>query len=382
MTTTREALLSRDIPNVIVENLLAKDFNLTSLNALSDTRLKALGLSGQHIDAIRDTGRPSIPRGTLQQVLDESWRTCCVCHRPSRPIVVHHIKEWSKGGTHDEHNLAILCLEDHDAAHLSGGLSLRLTAADIREAKKRWIVRAQKIRDNHHEKFLSAYHRSVRWYWIHVNNLNAKISGLSNLSARLGDDFMAKLRAGQFVDSAGNINPSSMWDEKLCKPEKDYLFDSGDAQLMGIYVSDLFGQFIAHSAVLDLTDMLDNPPALKSYVATGSLVYFRDELQIPNKTAPITATITKSDVHIQLTFDPWTALNQTAKGIHLVTDMAVRSVVGEVSSMVQVGKQLRLVISPLGISPDFILHDPAQGAWVKGMNNVDYRKRRQKAKDA
>jgi hypothetical protein len=381
MVTTLNALLSRDIPNIIAENLVAKKQTLASLNRKSDTELIDFGLLPKHIEAIRDTKRLAIPSGILRQVMEESWRICCVCHRSGRPIVVHHILEWSQGGTHAENNLAVLCLDDHDNAHLTGGLSLRLTANAIRDSKKKWIARARKIRDVYEQKITSAHHRGVRWYWIHVWNLRAKIATLPNISVTLGEEFIKELREKKFIGSNGNINPDSMWIEELAKPKKSYLFDSSDAQSMAIYVSDLLGRFIANSAVLDITDMLTEKAVLLSYLSVGSLVYFRHQLEIQNGVSMVKATINKTDVRIEFAFDPWTSLNQTAHGIHVVADMAERSVVGEVSSIGSFGQQLRISVSPLGISPDFVLHDPAQGDWVKGVNNADHRTRRKRATD-
>lgn len=381
MTTTLDALLSRDIPIVLAENLIAKNETLASLAQKSDVDLNALGLSTEHVTAIRDSGRPAIPTTVLRKVLDDSWRTCCVCHKPGRPIVVHHIKEWGKGGTHAEDNLAVLCLDDHNEAHLAGGLSLRLTPSVIREAKRKWVSRARLIRDAYEKSLLSPYHRSPRWYWIHVDNLRAKTTTRPPLGANLSDEHLVTLRKRQFIDSKGNINPDSMWEETLAKPKKSYLFDSGDAQLMGIYVSDLLVRFIRSCAVLDITEMLADKAALGNYLSVGVLVYFRHELEIKKDSHLVHANVSKTDVRIELAFDPWTSLNQTAHGIHLVADMAERSVVGEVSSIGQNGNQLRIRISPLGISPDFVLHDPAHGNWVKGGNNADYRARRKRAKD-
>lgn len=381
MTKTLDALLSRDIPIILAENLVAKKETIASLTQKSDVELKVLGLSTEHINAIRDSSRPAIPVAVLRKVLDDSWRTCCVCHKPGRSIVIHHIKEWGKGGNHDENNLAVLCLEDHDEAHLAGGLSLRLTPDVIREAKKKWVSRAQTIRNAFEKSLLSPYRRSARWYWIHVDNLRAKTTMAPNLGANLSDEHLMTLREKNFIDSKGNINPDSMWKETLVKPKKSYLFDSSDAQLMGIYVSDLLGRFIKNSAVLDITEMLGDKAALGNYLAVGSLVYFRHQLEIKEASPFVQANISKTDVRIELAFDPWTSLNQTAHGIHVVADMAERSVVGEVSSIGPNGNQLRIRVSPLGISPDFVLHDPAQGNWVKGVNNTDYRARRKRAKD-
>ncbi|WP_159875951.1 HNH endonuclease signature motif containing protein [Aquitalea denitrificans] len=381
MTTTLDALLSRNISNVIAQNLVAKKETISSLLQKTDAELIALGLSANHISAIRDSNRPAIPVAVLRKVLDDSWRTCCVCHKPGRPIVVHHIKAWGNGGTHDEDNLVILCLEHHDEAHRIGGLSLKLTPDAIRTAKKKWISSSKKIRKSYEERLLNPHHRSTRWYWIHVDNLRDKTARSPSLGSNLSNEHINELKKNNFIDSNGNINPDSIWKECLGKPIKNYLFDSSEAQLMGIYISDLLGRFIDSSSVLDITEMLGDKDILENYLAVGSLIYFRHRLEIKKNFPLVQANIYKTDIHIEFHFNLWTSLNQTAHGIHTVANMAERSVVGEISSIGRKGDQLHICISPLGISPDFILHDPAQGSWVQGVNNSDYRARRKRAND-
>jgi hypothetical protein len=44
---------------------------------------------------LRKAGRSEIPFDDLAAVLIANRFTCCVCHAPSKSIIVHHIKEWA-----------------------------------------------------------------------------------------------------------------------------------------------------------------------------------------------------------------------------------------------------------------------------------------------
>lgn len=379
MTHTLRALLSRDFPYPLAANLIAKGETISSLARRSDKALMILGLSGKDIESIRDRGRPPIPAAILRKVLEDSWRTCCVCRKPDKPIVVHHIEEWANGGRHEETNLVVLCLEDHDKAHTKAALSLNLSANDIRAAKATWIHRAAMLRDNYHKALLNPGGRSARWYWIHVDKLRQKTFQNKSLSSDLGREYVEELIKTDFITTSGKINPDAMWKEGVKKSKKMFLFDSSPAQLMALYVSDVLGRLVLNSPILDLSGMLADSVALDRYLSRGSLVYFRDQVEIDDKLGQlIHARISNTGVRLQFAFDPWMSLNHSAKGVHLPMEVE-RSVIGEVDSVVWQGKQLRIQISPLGISPDFVIHRPAQGGFVKGANNEGLKSRQKSA---
>jgi hypothetical protein len=386
MVSTLNALLSRNIPLVLAKNLVLAKKTLGGLAKMDDNELKKLGLEEAHIVAIRDD-RPPIPTATLKRLFEESWRICCICHKRERGIVVHHIKEWRDRGTHDEDNLAVLCLIDHDRAHISGGLAKKsLAATDIREAKQKWIKQAKRIRDSYCAALLSPYNRQARWFWIHLDRLRAMTQNLSCLYIAPIDSHTKILFENGFIEEKGHIAPEDKWQEDLTKSKKYYVFDSSRAQKMAIYVSDVLGRLIQNSGVLDITDMMQDKDGLKSYVSNGMLVFFRSQIDIlknpdgyPNNARWLQGSVSTTDVRLTFVFDLWTSLSMTSMGTHLPEE-AERSVIGEVTAISTVGSQTRVTITPLGISPNFLLHDPSQGAWVSGADNTDYKKRCQRAK--
>lgn len=382
LNSTLKSLLSRNIPRVLAKNLVIKKMTLGKLAAMDDSKLKILGLEDEHIYSIRER-RPDIPVKTLRKVLEDSWDTCCVCTRRERDVVIHHIKEWGQGGTHDERNLAVLCLDDHHRAHLSGGHAKAiLTETDIRSAKEKWIRRARKLRDSHHHALISPFHWGARWLWIHLDRLRI-LTRLQPVSIDTDTQFLLE---NGFIDEAGCITAETQWNEVLAKHSKDYAFDSSNGQKMAMYVSRLLARLLQNFPVLDITDMLENRERMSSYIEAGQLVFFRSHIDVQKNPADfpqnghwLQATVNRTDVRLTFTFDLWTSLSMTAKGTHLPTE-AERSVVAEVVSVTTVGPQTRIQLTPLGISPDFLPHDPSQGAFVMGANNADFRERRKRAK--
>jgi HNH endonuclease len=386
VASTLNALLSRNIPRALATNLVLAKKTLGKLAKMNDTELKKLGLDDAHIEAVRDN-RPSIPAATLRQVLDDSWRVCCICTRRERDVVIHHIKEWGQGGTHDESNLAVLCLDDHHRAHLSGGhAKAALTANEIRNAKEKWIRRVRKLRDAHHSALLAPHHQTVRWLWIHLDRLRALTESqplLRNDAINAHTQFLLK---NNFIDETGHIAAETKWNEVLGKSCKDYVFDSSNGQEMARYVSDVLARLLQRDPIMDITDMLEDREQLRSYIREGLLVFFRSHIDVqrnppdfPNNGRWLQATVSRTDVKLTFTFDLWTSLSMTAMSTHLRME-AERSVVAEIVSISTVGTQTRVHLTPLGISPEFLPHDPSQGSWVKGANNEDFKKRLKRAK--
>ncbi len=280
---TYVALISREVPSDLARNLVLMHETIASLFAKTGAELALLGLSERNILAIKDSKRPSIPDKTLRQVLSDNWRTCCICHSTGEPIVVHHIEEWASSHSHAEKNLAVLCLKHHDDAHTKLGTSLKLPASEIREWKKKWIARVAILRRSFEKRVAETQHRSARWHWIHYDNLMRETIGMTpQIETSIPEDRLTPLREGNFINTSNALNPSDLWVEKLLK-KKNYLFDSGCARLMGLYVSDMLGKFISQSSCLDISSFLDKPSIIKQYVRENALVFFRCRLEVEKR---------------------------------------------------------------------------------------------------
>jgi hypothetical protein len=97
--------------------------------------------------------RTPIPTSTAAAVLFAADRTCCVCREPAKPIQIHHIDD--DPTNHDLSNLAVLCLECHEATQIKGGFSRRLDADQIRLYRDNWVetVAARRFTSTSSEDF-------------------------------------------------------------------------------------------------------------------------------------------------------------------------------------------------------------------------------------
>src|SRR5579863_3170403 len=135
-----EKLLAIGIDSQTASRLAESGWTTTKLRKATAAKLEELGVSEEVRQSL---GRPAIPHDLLAKVLHNSKRTCCVCRNPDLPIIVHHLEEWHVSRDHSEHNLAVLCLNDHGKAHTTGTLSQNLTAKMILEHKSRWEERVR-----------------------------------------------------------------------------------------------------------------------------------------------------------------------------------------------------------------------------------------------
>lgn len=97
---------------------------------MSEAEAKALSLCVQ---------RAPIAENIVQQLLEASNFVCNVCKgQKGKSYVIHHIVEYEKTQDNSYNNLIVLCPSDHDLAHHQGGLTLRITAKQLRTVKIRW----------------------------------------------------------------------------------------------------------------------------------------------------------------------------------------------------------------------------------------------------
>ncbi len=77
-----------------------------------------------------------MPDKSAAYVLFSSDRTCCVCREPGKPVQIHHID-----GNRDNNmlnNLAVLCLECHNATQVQGGFDRKLDPDQVVLYRDNW----------------------------------------------------------------------------------------------------------------------------------------------------------------------------------------------------------------------------------------------------
>lgn len=132
-----QALIDQGIGSGLAQSLRSHGMTLAKLKRLSRFKLTALGVDGAAAQRIK-AERPPIPDATVNSLLYRSNRTCCICHDPTRTVVIHHIDPWEHSRSHDETNLVVVCLAHHDEAHTSRELSRNLTPDQLRFSKQAW----------------------------------------------------------------------------------------------------------------------------------------------------------------------------------------------------------------------------------------------------
>lgn len=135
---TEKALLARGFDSALAESVRRQGYTLDSLKRSDRATLTALGLSPSQADALHQEPRPPIPVEDLTRVLFDNRWVCCICRDASRPILVHHIREWSESRDHSPANLAVLCSLHHGQAHTQHQLEQNLTGLRIVQFKTNW----------------------------------------------------------------------------------------------------------------------------------------------------------------------------------------------------------------------------------------------------
>jgi hypothetical protein len=197
--------MGRGIDSAAAARLRGQCWTLGKLKSTSDRKLKSLGLSERIVSALRRGQRAEIPFDSLAQVLITNRFTCCVCHDPSKSIIVHHIREWSVSHDHSPKNLACLCLEHHDKAHSTSTLSRNLDAKNLRAAKVAWESDVARLNTT---AILDAS-RAKSDAWLYFNHLRLfELAASFKVKLKHLDHYEAASAVG-LLNSDGMLRPRS-----------------------------------------------------------------------------------------------------------------------------------------------------------------------------
>lgn len=94
--------------------------------------------------------RKKIPKTIKTDVLFSADRTCCICHVRGKAVQIHHIDE--NPGHNTFENLAVLCHECHDKAHIEGGFGQKLDAQLVIRYRDAWLKDVEHRRNLANEK--------------------------------------------------------------------------------------------------------------------------------------------------------------------------------------------------------------------------------------
>lgn len=355
---TINALLSRGLASELAANLSAKGFTLKALKQMKAEKLSQIGLSKLDIKQLHAGERPPIPESTLINLLWRNRRTCCVCRKQNKSIIVHHIEEWSVSRDHSIENLAVLCLDCHDLAHTKKQLSQNLTPKELRENKIRWenIVSKQDFQTLFN---LKTSRSSARWDWINCRRvfelfeeLNFAISDLSKFNS---------LKEQGFLDDRGFITDDLKWN--IDKKRRHYFLDFGGAFNIAGYLGAILEDVIKKIPVIDITPILNRRSELKVLVEMGSFI----SIQAPFYFSTIIDGISDVDevkkayyrgynLRVEFTFQPWYCTSSSAKH-GAMSGRHVQTVFGFVRDISTYDDELIISLSCLGAGTGFKRHE-------------------------
>jgi len=199
------SLLARGIDSEIARKIIELDIDLGELSSFPLEKLENLGI-GAEIKQKLFSNRPPIPSHILDSLLHKSRRTCCICRKGNRSIIIHHIIEWKKSQSNEEDNLVVLCLQHHDEAHSKKELSQNLTPERIKAAKKNWeqdVLRLDKeiVLDDYKElEATTTKLFSLKMQWFNfLKSIGMNIEIINDPASRLKFDFRIQAKSNLLV---------------------------------------------------------------------------------------------------------------------------------------------------------------------------------------
>ncbi|WP_018981316.1 HNH endonuclease signature motif containing protein [Salinimonas chungwhensis] len=344
---TRNALLRRGIDSELTERLIREGHTLSSLKMMKVSELSKLGLHDAQIEAVNDGARPPIPEDTYIKLLYESKRTCCVCRDPSKPIIIHHIEEWSKSKSHDESNLVVLCLEHHDQAHTKKELSIALNKKQLVEFKSTWL-KENKTSDA--EAILGLVSRDfARWDYFN----HARVYELFLTMDIDPTDFktFSKLNDAGYVDSLGIMNIDAI--QKM-NARESYMYRDGNGFITAFYMKEVFEAVLAGLPIVDITDKFNRSHIISllrpgSFIALQAGFYYKKSNTREYGGGQLRrAHYQKRGIKIDFTFDPYEATSSSAYSDSL-SGHSVSTVICIVKSIYERNELLNIDVSCLAI---------------------------------
>jgi hypothetical protein len=354
---TIEALIARGIDSKTAEILSAKKYTLSSLKQMNVDSLKKLGLTKQQAEMLLKETRPPVPKDTLIKVLYKSKRTCNICRNPSKPIIVHHIIEWSESHCHDENNLIVLCLEDHDLVHTRKELSQGISKKELEHAKKEWENLVSQNDSKNILKLKNAWDYS-RWDWINIQRI-FELAIKYNIDCKNNKLYSFLLQKG-YIYSDGLITEEANWINT--KSKKFWFLDFGDGMYIASYLSNIVDKILYMTATIDITPIIKSKKDLKSILAPSDYIvaqlpfYFKDITKYEQGKNQVRKSYYKGHgTIIEYTFDAWYCLSSSAR-FDAMSGRKVKTIFGFVRSIEEIDGELNISISCLSAGTAFKTH--------------------------
>lgn len=143
-----ERLMQYGVSEALAEKATKAGLSSTKIRSLSQKDLAGrFGLTPEEAKELKKCiARQPIEEDVLDLLLARNNHSCCVCKGvKGGGVIVHHIEPYEMSQDNSYGNLAVLCPNDHDRAHTSGGLSMSLSEQQILKAKAAWEKQVELI---------------------------------------------------------------------------------------------------------------------------------------------------------------------------------------------------------------------------------------------
>jgi hypothetical protein len=278
---TEKALLARGVDSELAASIRNQGYTLDSLKLADDRSLSALGLSQAQIDLLRRESRPPIQMEDLTRVLFDNRWVCCICRDASRPIIVHHIREWSESRDHTPANLALLCSLHHSEAHTQRQLEQNLTGPRIARSKAMW--EAQVRRDDAAAIQEGTVLQAETWFYF--NHLR-----LYELAIELGVDVAAEPNLAAAV-AAGVCRPDGTVSKAAAAGS--FMYADSDRGPLFRFMLGLLRAVLADAPLRNISDYLDR--GVLGCLVTGDVIFVQGlHTFTPQSPAPVGSQLSRA----------------------------------------------------------------------------------------
>jgi len=359
--TTEKALIARGIDSFLASNLASNGYTIKKLKGLKKVELINLGLSSKQIDKLFSEKRPDIPIESVDRVLYKNKYTCCVCRDPNKPVILHHIIEWSRSRDHSEENLAVLCLEHHGEAHTNRELSQNLDDRKIKSFKQQWEKDCE-TKDIEVLLNLRDPYKSSNWAWINIKRL-FEIFFQKNLT--IDKEYLHKnvydtLRNKGFINENNILTDESEW--PITNKKKFYFIDFQEGIYIMSYLATVLDITLSRVPVIDITREIKNRTWLKSMLHIDSFIcfqaafYFVDLVKTDDYKSNVREAYYQANgIKIIYTYEDWYCLSSSAKHCWMAGHQ-IQTIVGKVRSIQEENGDLIINISCIAAGSYFKKH--------------------------
>ncbi len=310
MKQPQAVLMAYGLDSISTEKIL-ETYTLPQLKKLSLNSLLSLGLPEEIAKRLLHPTRTPIPQKNVEEVLVRSAFTCCVCHQPGLPIVIHHLDRWEHSHSHDLDNLAVLCLNHHGEAHSHHENSRNLTAQVIKSARDQWytVIQRQNIQVERALETVKRY--NGRWDYF---NLSYICGFMDEHDIHFSSQYKDHLIAKGIITENGMICA-----DKLTENATHWL-DFFDGQYLKRYIEEMVNVIIGHLPIRYIKDSLYSQGHVKpgELLLVDSRFYFK---RLNKRTRGIgqTRRVRGTVNHMIFTgeFDAWYCNSSSSHGLHL-----------------------------------------------------------------